>query len=122
MAIADKILGWTIVLLGVMQCAAAPRFFRRVEEPAAWFFAGGLLLMTVGALSLLRLRYGRAAPGVRRVSLAAYVVLGIFCAALYGALFDKFARQPASFAGLFAVLAHAAASLLHEWRARSRGV
>ncbi|HYO63262.1 MAG TPA: hypothetical protein VER08_06350 [Pyrinomonadaceae bacterium] len=117
----DRLLGWTVVLLGVLQCLSTPRFFREVEEPAAWFFAGGLLLITVGALSLLRLGYGADAPGVRRVSLAANVVLALFWAGLYGALFEKFARHPASFAGLFVVLANAAASLLNSWRARSPG-
>ena len=115
----DKFLGGAVVFLGVTQCLATPYFFREVAEPAAWWFAGGMLLVLVGALSLLRVRYGAVAPGVRRVSLAANLSLAAFWIALYWGLFYKFARRPASFAGLFVILASAAVSLLHTWRARS---
>ena len=116
---ADKLLGAMIIFLGVMQCLATPYFFRRIEEPAAWFFAGGMLLMLVGALTLLRLKYGERAAGVRYVSLAANFALSLLWLALYVALFDKFARRPASFIGLFVIIASALVSFLRAWRARA---
>ena len=116
----DKLLASAVVLLGASQCLATFYFFRRAEEPAAWFFAGGMLLALVGALALLRLASGRGARGVRLVSLAASLSLALFYAALYWMLFDKFARRPSSFLGLFVVSASAAVSLLNESRARPR--
>lgn len=114
----DKWLGAAVVFLGVTQCLSAPYFFRRFEEPAAWFFAGGMLLAVTGALSLLRSKYGGAARGVRHVSIAASAALGVFWIVLYWGLADKFARHPASFAGLFVVVAHAVVSALDARRAR----
>ena len=114
---ADKFLGYAVVLLGAAQCLATFRFFREFEEPAAWWLAGGMLLALTGALSLLRLKYGAIAPGVRRVSVAANAALALFWLALYWAMFDKFARRPSSFAGLFVIVAAAAVSLLRGRRA-----
>jgi hypothetical protein len=114
----DKFLAAAVIFLGVAQCLATPYFFERIGEPAAWWFAGGMLLVLAGSLSLLRLRYGQVAPGVRRVSVAANVALGLFWLALYWGLFDKFARNPSSFVGLFVIVAAAAVSLLHARRAR----
>jgi hypothetical protein len=115
---ADKFLGYAVLLLGAAQCLATFRFFQKLEEPAAWWFAGGMLLALAGALTLLRLRYGAVAPGVRRVSVAANAALALFWLALYWALFDKFARRPSSFAGLFVIVAAAAVSLINARRTR----
>lgn len=112
----DKALGAAVILLGLLQCLSTPYFYRRFEEPAAWFFAGGMLLMLVGALTLLRIRYGAAAPGVRRVSIGANLILSAFWAVLYWALFYKFIRHPSSFAGLFVILASTAVSVFHARR------
>lgn len=119
LASADKMLAAAVVLLGAAQCLATFRFFSRFEEPAAWWFAGGMLLVLTGALSLLRLRYGAAAPGVRGVSVVANAALALFWLALHWGLFEKFARRPSSFVGLFVIVAAALVSLLHAWRARS---
>ena len=115
----DRILGMVVILLGVMQVASTFHFFRQIEEPAAWFLAGVLLLMLCGALTLLRLRYGDVAPGVKSVATVASVGLAIFWIALYWALFEKFARTPASFTGLFVIVASAVVALLGLRRARS---
>jgi hypothetical protein len=116
----DRLLSAGVITLGVMQCLSTPYFFRRIEEPAAWFFAGGMLLMLVGALGLLRLKYGVTAPGVRHVALGANLLLAIFYIALYWALYHKFAQHPASFTGLFVILASNVVSLLNTPRARTR--
>ena len=112
----DKVLGAVVVCLGLLQCLVTPYFFRRIEEPAAWFFAGGMLLMLVGALTLLRVRYGLIAPGVRHVSVAANLMLSLFWAGLYWGLFDKFIRYPASFVGLFVILSSTVVSVWHAYR------
>lgn len=114
---ADKLLAGAVVALGAGQCLATFIFFKRFEEPAAWWFAGGMLLVLTGALSLLRISYGAVAPGVARASLAANAALAVFWLVLYWGLFYKFARRPASFAGIFVIVAAAAVSLL---RASSR--
>ena len=114
----DRILGMVVILLGVMQIASTFYVFRQIEEPAAWFLAGGLLLILSGALTLLRLRYGDVAPGVKYVATVSSVVLAIFWIALYWALFEKFSRTPASFTGLFVVVASAIVALLALRRAR----
>jgi hypothetical protein len=75
-----------------------------------------MLLMLAGALTLLRIRYGLIAPGVRHVSVAANLALGLFWAGLYWGLFHKFARNPASFLGLFVVLSSAIVSVLRAYR------
>ncbi len=51
----DKTLGVVLIFMGLLQWLATPYFFLRIEEPAAWFFAGGMLLMLIGALNLLRI-------------------------------------------------------------------
>src|SRR4028119_1261753 len=112
----DKALGAVIISLGFLQCLSTPYFFRRIEEPAAWYFAGGMLLMLVGALTLLRIRYGLIAPGVKHVSVAANLMLGLFWMGLYWGLFYKFARHPASFLGLFVVLSSAIVSVRSDER------
>ena len=110
----DKVLGLLVILLGAMQSLSTFYFFRSMEEPALWFFAGGMLLMLTGGLTLLRLRYGSIAPGVKYLSLGANLLVGIFWATLYWGLYYKFARNPSSFTGLFVILASAIVSLLNS--------
>src|SRR3712207_6667317 len=112
----DNALGAVVISLGFLQCLSTPYFFRRIEEPAAWFSAGGLLLMLVGALTLLRIRYGLIAPGVKHVSVAANLMLCVFYVGLYWGLFYKFGRHPASFLGLFVVLSSAIVCVWHAYR------
>lgn len=104
----DKVLAYVLIVLGAMQCAATFYFFRRVEEPAYWFFAGGMLSALVGALALLRVKYGAVAAGVRRVSLAASVLLGVFWLAMACGLPTKFSRYPAAYTGVVVAVASAA--------------
>ena len=118
LAAADKLLAAAVVALGAGQCLATFVFFKTFEEPAAWWFAGGMLLALTGALSLLRLRYGDAAPGVRRASVVANVALALFWLVIYWGLFEKFARRPSSFLGPSVIVASALVSLLHKPRSR----
>jgi len=65
-------------VLGVVHIAATPRAFPQLTSAAVWFASGGLAMMLTGALNLLRRVYGDVAPGVRRVCLAANVVMTAF--------------------------------------------
>jgi hypothetical protein len=116
LALLDRILAIGVIVLGVMQSASTFLFFARFEEPAIWFFAGGVLLALVGALNLLRLRYGAAAAGVRYVSQGANLALSLLWVAMYWGLFDKFARRPSSFLGPIVILAATVVSFRHGAR------
>jgi hypothetical protein len=114
----DRLLAWAVILLGALQCASTFHFFTRLEEPALWFFAGGLLLVLVGALNLLRIRE-TGVPAVRALSRASNLVLSAFYVVLYWGLFDKFAPRPASFLGPAVVLAATAVSWLQPSQTRA---
>lgn len=109
----DRLLAAILIILGFGQWLATPYFFPRIEEPAAWFFAGGMLLMLVGALSLLRLKYGGVAPGVKWISVAANLLLSAFWLAMLCGLYYKFVRYPVSFVAIVLILASTAFSLLN---------
>jgi hypothetical protein len=117
---ADRILAFGVILLGIMQALSTFYFFAGVEEPALWFFAGGMLLVLVGVLALLRQDYGALAPGLRLASVTASVVLALFWIALYTLLFEKFAPNPPSFLGPAIIVASALVSVLQLGRGRSR--
>jgi hypothetical protein len=74
------VLSGGLVLLGVVHVASAPRLFDRLSAAALWFASGGLAIALTGALNLLRQAYGHAAPGLRRVCVAANVVMTGFAA------------------------------------------
>ena len=98
------------------QYEGQPNFFPRIEEPAAWFSAGGMLLMLVGALSLLRVSYGGVAPGVKWLFVAANLMLSAFWLAMLYGLFYKFVRYPASFVAIALILVSSTCSRLNPRR------
>jgi hypothetical protein len=110
LSMVDRLLAWAVIVLGALQCASTFHFYPRLEEPALWFFAGGLWLALVGALNLLRIREA-GVPAVRTLSRVSNLVLSAFYLALYWSLFDKFAPRPASFLGPAVVLAATVISL-----------
>lgn len=72
---------WALVVLGVTHMAATFHFFSAFTAQALWFLGAGLLMVLVGALNLLNRAYGRTAPGLRLVSIAANVTISIFAVA-----------------------------------------
>jgi hypothetical protein len=67
----DRILAWLILLLALRAAAIAPREFARGTAPwptGFWMLSSSLLLAISGSLTLLRLRYGAVAPGLRVVA------------------------------------------------------
>jgi len=65
---------WALFALGVLHMAATPSRFDAVSSGALWFFSGGVLIVLVATLNLLNRTYGAAAPGLRRVCVAANIV------------------------------------------------
>ena len=67
------------VCRGAVHAGATARLFDHLlSTRALWFACGGLVIMMTGSLNLLRQRYGPAAPGLVRVTLAANLVLTAF--------------------------------------------
>jgi drug/metabolite transporter superfamily protein YnfA len=99
-------LSYLVIALGVGQCLSTPMLFPRIEEPAAWFAAGGLSLMLVGALSRLQLRHMNV-RGIATLSAAAAVIAALFWIALALGLPDKFKRHPAAYGAVAIITAHA---------------
>ena len=117
---AEAILGWLLIGLGVMQWIATPWFFKTAEEPAFWFFGGGITLAVVGAMNLLRLRYGAVARGLVLVSVGSNVVLALFWVAMAHGLADKFNRYKAPYLALALIIATGVLSIVAAWRSASR--
>ena len=107
----ERMLAWCLVGLGALQCGASPLLFKQLEEPAMWFFAGGILLGLVGVLSLLRLRYGTIVPALATVSIASNIIVACLWIALAWVLTYKFNRYPAAYAALALIVLAAACSL-----------
>src|SRR5881296_838471 len=60
---------WLLLAFGLVHIAATPSRFDTLTSGALWFLSGGVLLVVVASLNLLKRAYGVAAPGVRRVAL-----------------------------------------------------
>jgi hypothetical protein len=116
---AEAILAWVLIGLGVMQCTAAPVFFKTAEEPAFWFFGGGITLAVVGAMNLLRLRYGAVARGLVLVSVGSNVVLALFWVAMACVLTYKFNRYKAPYVALGLIVATGVLSIIAARRSAS---
>lgn len=101
----DRVLSWAVILGGVGQWAVTPRFFPQLGEPAAWWFAGGTVLVLVGALNLLRIRHGAQIADVRRLSIAANVGHSAFYVVLLVGLLEKFMRFPGALFGMAVLFA-----------------
>jgi len=56
------VLGWGIIVLGMVHMASTPR---ALTASAMWFFSGGIAMVLTGALNLLSRTYGGTAPGLR---------------------------------------------------------
>jgi hypothetical protein len=74
----DQIVAWLLLLLALRAAAVAAREFAQGSAPwpaGFWMLGTGMLLGVCGALSLLRIRYGDVAPGLR--TLAALTAIGV---------------------------------------------
>lgn len=71
----DKVVSWLLIAFGAVHVSLTRRVHPQLGINAIWFASGGLFMMTIAALNLLRIAYGAAARGVRAVSVAANLVL-----------------------------------------------
>ena len=117
----EVILAWVLVGLGVLQWLATPLFFKRPEEPAFWFFGGGITLVLVGGLNLLRRKHGERARELVFVSVAANLALAGFWVAMAVTLTYKFTRYMAPHIALGLIVLNAALSLSDLKRGRTQG-
>jgi hypothetical protein len=71
----DIIIGWLLIAFGVVHISLTRRVHPDIDINAIWFASGGLLMITIGALNLLRVAYSSVAKGVYVVSVIANIVL-----------------------------------------------
>ncbi len=75
MRILDMVTGWLLVAFGVLHLCLTRVYDPTLSLNALWFASGGLFMISVGALNLLRVAYAPVAKGVRIVSALANVTL-----------------------------------------------
>lgn len=76
-----------LIALGILHCTGSVFNAQTANLTAsAWEFSGGLFTILVGAVNLLRIRYGAIAGGVRWVSAGANVSMLGLSVVLAGAL------------------------------------
>ena len=71
----DIIVGWLLIAFGAIHLSLTRRVHPELDINAVWFASGGLLMIAIGALNLLRAAYGSVAKGVSVVSVIANIVL-----------------------------------------------
>lgn len=71
----DIVAGWLLIAFGALHVSLTPKFDPTMGMNGIWFASGGLLIITIGALNLLRVAYASVAKRVRVVSVIANVVL-----------------------------------------------
>ncbi|HBY59275.1 MAG TPA: hypothetical protein DEH78_05605 [Solibacterales bacterium] len=97
----DSVIGWGIVVLGMVHCAVTFQAYKSATDAALWFFTGGLALIYGGLLNLLRAEYRR--PGIRYASLFANLSLLAFAVVYAGRNPMRALHDPAAWF-LFALL------------------
>jgi hypothetical protein len=71
----DIIFGWLLIALGVVHTSLTWSLHPDLGINAIWFASGGLLMIAIGAVNLLRVAYTSVAKGVRLVSVGANIAL-----------------------------------------------
>ena len=71
----DVVAGSLLIAFGAVHLLLTPKFDPSLGLNGLWFASGGLLIITIGALNLLRVAYAAVAKGVRIVSAIANIVL-----------------------------------------------
>lgn len=70
--------GSGLVILALVHMFATTQLYSSLTGRALWFFSGGIAMALTGALNLLNVSYGATAPGLRRVCIAANLVMTLF--------------------------------------------
>ena len=76
MKVTDQVVGWLLIALGTVHCAFTPH---PLTMAALWFLGGGLFLILVGAVNVMRALYGHGAAGLRWLSVVANFGALAFC-------------------------------------------
>ena len=71
----DIIMGCLLIAFGAAHASLTRKVHPNLDIDAIWFASGGLLMISIGALNLLRVAYNSVARGVYVVSVVANVVL-----------------------------------------------
>ena len=71
----DIIIAWLLIVFGAVHLSLTRRVHPSLDINGVWFMTGGLFLITIGALNLLRVAYSSVAKGVHVVSVIANIVL-----------------------------------------------
>ncbi|MFZ0704479.1 MAG: hypothetical protein WAM71_02665 [Candidatus Korobacteraceae bacterium] len=98
----DIVIGWLLIAFGAIHIALTRRVHPNLDIDAIWFASGGLLIIAIGSLNLLRVAYSSVAKGVRVVSVIANIVL--LALMLWIATLLPMRRNPQVLIGLILVL------------------
>jgi hypothetical protein len=71
----DIIVAWLLIAFGTAHISFTRSVDPNIGINAIWFASGGLLMITIGVLNLLRVAYTSVARGIYIASLTASVVL-----------------------------------------------
>jgi hypothetical protein len=107
-----NVLSATVIAIGAGQVLSTPLLFVRIEEPAAWFAAGGFSLIMVGCLTRVSIRYSGLVPGLHILGTVSAALAAAFWLALLFGLSYKFRRYPAAYAAAGIVVAHGVVAIL----------
>ena len=79
MKVADLVVSWLIIFMGVLHASDAPHKF---STDSLWFLSGSLSLFLAASINLLRSRYAAVAPWLRFFCVMMNLVLAGFAFAL----------------------------------------
>jgi hypothetical protein len=68
-------MGWILIAFGAVHISLTRRLDSSIGINAIWFATGGLFMITIGVLNLLRVAYSSVAKGIHVVSVVANIVL-----------------------------------------------
>lgn len=71
----DIIVGWLLIAFGAVHASLTRRIDPSIGINAIWFASGGLFMITIGVLNLLRVAYSSVAKGICVASVIANIVL-----------------------------------------------
>lgn len=71
----DVVVGWLLIAFGAVHISFTRKFDPDLGMNAIWFASGGLLIIAIAALNLLRVAYTTVARGIQIVSVIANIVL-----------------------------------------------
>jgi hypothetical protein len=108
----DIIIAWLLIAFGGIHTMLTRRVHPDFDVNAIWFASGGLLIIAIGALNLLRVAYDSVAKGVRLVSIIANIVLLLLMLCM--AMLVPMRSNPQVLVGLILVVLLCALSVLRR--------